>query len=361
MQATVNLANIDWPAVLIPFGVGTMAFLAMMVARRVLFSLLRRWSSGTKTDLDDIVIASIRTPFLLWALMLSMMAATWVAPISPKYAQLGSNVLLILLVLSITIAAARLAGGLVRHVSVRSGGVVPGTTLTQNIVSIVVASIGLLILLNSLGLSITPILTAMGVGGLAVALALQDTLANLFAGFYVSLSGQVKIGDYIKLDSGEEGTVQDIGWRTVSIRTLPNNMVIVPNAKLAQTILTNFSLPEQRMSVLIPIKVSYDCDPVRVEEVLLDEARKAAAEVKGFLSDPGPVVRFIPGFGDSSIELTLICHVAQFTDQFLVQHELRKRIFNRFRSEDIEIPSSVRTIHVRRDPAREDRLRTAGG
>lgn len=342
-----NLQTINWTAVVIPIAAFAVTFLTLLALRGVLFRKLHRWTKATETRLDDLIISSIRTPFLLWSLMISLIAAMWVAPLGERYTALGSKVLLVLLILSMTIAAARVAGAAVRHYGATSAGVVPGTSLTQNIVSIVVASLGLLILLNSLGITITPILTALGVGGLAVALALQDTLANLFAGFYVSLSGQIRIGDYVRLDSGHEGTVADIGWRAVSIRALQNNIIIVPNSKLAQAIVTNFHLNDARMSVRVEVGVSYDSDPDHIERILVDVASRAAGEVDGLLGDPEPVARFSPGFGDSALGFTLVVHVAQFTDQFLVQHELRKRIFHRFRAEGIEIPFPSRTLYIK--------------
>jgi small-conductance mechanosensitive channel len=361
MPNFINIESINWTAILIPVATFAISFLALLAFRGILFRRLHRWAAGTETDLDDLIIASIRTPFLLWSLMISLIAAMWVAPLGERYTSLGSKALLVLLILSVTLAAARIAGAVVRHYGSTSSGVVPGTSLTQNIVSMVVASIGLLILLNSLGITITPILTAMGVGGLAVALALQDTLANLFAGFYVSLSGQIRIGDYVRLDTGHEGTVADIGWRAVSIRAMQNNMIIVPNSKLAQAIVTNFHLHEARMSLRIEVGVSYDSDPDHIEAILIDEARNAVGHVEGLLGDPEPAVRFMPGFGDSSLGFTLIVQIAQFTDQFPVQHELRKRIFKRFRAEGIEIPFPIRTLYIKKDGADADKTLSAGG
>jgi len=144
--------------------------------------------------------------------------------------------------------------------------------------------------------------------------------------------------------------VHDISWRSTSIRALANNLIIVPNSKLAQAIVTNYHLPEKRMSLLIPIGVDYECDPARVEQILLDEATRAAGEIPGLLAEPPPFVRFIPGFGDSSLDFTLICQVGQFVDQYLAQHELRKRIFERFRQEGINIPFPIRTLHLRSVP-----------
>ncbi|MDO9585026.1 MAG: mechanosensitive ion channel [Syntrophales bacterium] len=107
-------------------------------------------------------------------------------------------------------------------------------------------------------------MTAIGIGGLAIALALQDTLSNLFAGIHILMEKPLRVGDFVKLETGQEGFVEDIGWRTTKVRMLPNNMVIIPNSRLSQSILTNYCLPEKRLSLLIPIGVSYSSDPAKV-------------------------------------------------------------------------------------------------
>jgi small-conductance mechanosensitive channel len=156
----------------------------------------------------------------------------------------------------------------------------------------------------------------------------------------------IRVGDFVKLESGEEGYVMDIGWRTTRIRMLPNNMVILPNSKLTQSIVTNYYLPEPRMALLIPISVSYAADPDHIERILLEEVQHALQAIPGLLADPEPAVRFIPGFGPSSLDFTLICQVREFTDQHLAQHELRKRILKRFRKEGVEIPYPQQTVHL---------------
>jgi len=113
--------------------------------------------------------------------------------------------------------------------------------------------------------------------------------------------------------------------------------------------LTNYYLPDPRMAVLIPISVSYTVDPDRLERMLIEEATKAIGQIPGLLAEPAPAVRFIPGFGNSSLDFTLICQVREFTDQYLLQHELRKRIFRRFKAEGIEIPYPQHTVHLRKD------------
>jgi len=254
----------------------------------------------------------------------------------------------VLVILSITLASASIISKLAQNaLAKKSAAGHPVTGLSRTITKAIVFALGALIIANSLGISITPMLTALGIGGLAVALALQDTLSNLFAGVHILVEHPVRGGDYIKLDTGEEGFVSDIGWRTTRIRQLANNIVIVPNSKLAQSNITNYFLPEKRMSLLISIGVSYDCDPDHIEAVLIEEATAGAAVIPGLLSDPPPFVRFIPGFGDSSLNFTLICQVSEFVDQYLAQHELRKRIFKRFKKDGIEIPFPQRTVHLK--------------
>jgi len=321
------------------------------VVKRLLFRALQRWGQRTSSGVHVVVTGSIGGPIMIWSLMLGIYFATEALDLPERSRRLIEHTLLILTILSLTLMASRLVGNLIRHYGSRVPGATPVTTLTQNLAQLFIVLVGVLILLRHFGVSITPILTAFGVGGLAVALALQDTLSNLFAGFYVSVAGQVRLRDYIKLNTGEEGYVTDISWRSTTIRALANNMIIIPNAKLAQAVVTNYCLPERRMSLTIPISVSYDSDPDHIERVLLEEVEGAAGTITGLLAEPAPLVRFIPGFGDSALNFSLICQVAEFVDQFLVQHELRKRIWKRFRAERIDMPYPTRTVYLREGEA----------
>jgi small-conductance mechanosensitive channel len=209
--------------------------------------------------------------------------------------------------------------------------------------------IGVLITLDSLNISITPLLTTLGIGGLAVALAFKDTLANFFAGLYILADRPIRVGDYIKLEGGPEGYVEGVGWRSTRLRNPSDKIFIIPNSKLSESIITNYFLPEKRMPLLVNISISYDSDTRRVEKILLEEATRGASEIEGMLSDPPALVRFIPGFKDSSLDFTLICPVKEFVDQYFVQHELRHRILERFRKEGIGIPFPQRTVHLRKE------------
>ena len=320
---------------------------ATLLMRKLMLSMMGRWARKTETRVDNIILESVRHPSLYWSIAIGLYVAVDISPLPPKVTAYTLNVLYVLIGLSVSLALANLTSRLIQHAMESRELPVPATGLSRTIIKVIIMAIGILVILSSLGISIAPLLTALGVGGLAVALALQDTLSNLFAGIHVLVERPIRVGDYIKLSSGEEGYVEDIGWRTTRIKMLANNIIIIPNSKLSQSIITNYYYPEKRMSLVIPIGVSYDSDPDRVEKILVEEAQKAAGEIAGFLKEPPPFVRFIPGFGDSSLNFTLICQVAEYVDQYLVQHELRKRIFKRFRKEGIEIPFPIRTVYLK--------------
>jgi len=321
----------------------------LLVGRKIGFKLLHRWAEKTATDFDDVIYDSIKTPSIYWAVAIALYISIGTSDIPDRIGIYVTRLIFILIVFSVTLALVKITGRLIQAYSEKSTVPVPSTGLVNASVKGIILVIGGLIILHSLGISITPLLTALGVGGLAVALALQDSLANLFAGFHILLERSIRVGDFVELENGQKGYILDIGWRTTRVRMLPNNVVIIPNSKLAQSVIINYYLPEKRMSLLIPVGVSYSADPEQVEEILLDEAKKAVGDIPGLLAEPEPIVRFIPGFGESSLDFTLICQVGEFVDQYYVQHELRKRIFRRFKEEGIDIPFPHRTVYLREE------------
>ncbi len=319
--------------------------IALLIARKAAFGYLNRWAKKTETQLDDIIIESLRQPSVFWALAVGLYIALDTSTFPVKYVNYGLSALYVLIILSVTLAAANISSRAVQGAVEKSTMSAPLTGLSRTVMKAVIFAIGFLIVLNSLGISITPLLTALGVGGLAVALALQDTLSNLFAGMHILAEKSIKLGDYIRISSGEEGHVADIGWRTTKIRELSNNLVIVPNNKLSQSIITNYCMPERRTTAVVKLRAGIGADPDRVEAVLKDEAVKACGAVNGLLSEPAPGVVF--NIGDAWLEFTLVCHVAGYTDRAPVQNELSKRIFKRFKQEGIEIPFPIKTVQIR--------------
>lgn len=334
-QILLNPAGAIVPALLFA---GTIV--AGLILRRVLFSVLRKWSARTDSHLGVLFTETLRGPIVLWSIILGVHIATQNSEIPARYLHQIAKWLEALWVLALTIAISRFAGNSVRFYGGRVTGAQSVTSLTQKLVQVVVVTIGLAWLLKVVfDVSLTPIVTTLGVGGLAVALALQDTLSNLFAGFYVSVSGLVRIGDYIRLNTGEEGYVNDINWRCTTLRGLSNNTIVIPNNKLGQANYTNYNLPDKRMSLSLSINVAPDADLERIEAMLLEEALAAAKTVPGILPEPEPNIRFVLGTGDWPVAMQVNFQIAEFADQFLAQSELRRRIFGRLRKEGVTLPT----------------------
>jgi small-conductance mechanosensitive channel len=282
-------------------------------------------------------------------LAIAILIASQYTSLAEKWHILITKSVNVIIIFAITLGVANIVGALLQKYVKTANIPLAPTGLTYIIIKGLFVLIGVLIILNYVGISIAPILTTLGVGGLAVALALQDTLSNLFAGMQILIERSVRVGDFVKIEEGIEGYVEDITWRTTRIRMLPNNIVIVPNSKMAQSMITNFYLPVPHLALRIPVSVSYGSDPQHVENVILDEVKKSTSAIQELIMDPEPVVRFIPGFGDSSLDFTLIVYVKEYADQFPVQSALRKRIFNRFKEEGIEIPFPQRVIHIAKE------------
>jgi small-conductance mechanosensitive channel len=256
--------------------------------------------------------------------------------------------LLVLAGITATIAAARIATRLVGNYAATAEGPVPSTTIFVNMARIAVVLLGALLVLTALGISITPVLTALGVGGLAVALALQDTLSNLFAGIQIIASKQIRPGDYLELETGQFGTVEDITWRYTTMRTLTNNVVAIPNAKLAQSIVTNYQLPIGELSVIVPMGVAYGSDLERVATVASEVAAEVVAEFEPELVDYEPIVRFTDA-GDSAVHFNVILRATEYAHQFPLKSEFIKRLLPRFAAEGIEVPFPQRVVHLVRE------------
>lgn len=314
-----------------------------LLLEKIVLHRLAKVAQRTPWEGDEIVIASLKGLVLYSCLLAGLYGATLRLPLDERIGGVVNKLILVIFLLILTVVMVRLASGFVTHYAEKA--VLPSASIFINLTKVLAFFLGMLIILQSVGIAITPILTALGVGGIAVALALQDTLSNLFAGLHIIATRQIRQGNYIRLDGGDEGYVTDITWRNTMIRTLPNNMVLIPNSKLAGAIVTNYYLPATEMSVLVQVGVSYDSDLEKVEQVTIDVARKLLQEVTGGVPDFDPFIRYHT-FADFSINFTVILRGKEYTDQYLLKHEFVKRLHQRYRQDGIEIPFPIRTVHL---------------
>ncbi len=299
----------------------------------------------SKWHWDDVVIESIGNKPILWFVIGGAYFATTDSMLEISQKTLILQILLIVFVISLAMVLTQIAVGMIQTYSDHTKGGLPSTSIFTLLTKLFIYSLAALMVLQTFGISITPILTALGVGGIAVALALQETLANLFAGIHLIASKKNRIGDFIELENGQKGYIEDIAWRNTAIRTQGNNLVILPNTKMVNATVINYSKPAEDISLIIMGGVGYSSDLEFVEKIIIEVGEQILQKVKGGVEDYIPKVRFHE-FGDSSINFKVILRVKEFTAQYLVKHEFIKALHARFNKEGIEIPFPQRDVHI---------------
>ncbi len=335
----------------IPVVLFVVIFVGLIFIRNIIFKTLKKWAQLTKSNIDDIIIQSLRVPSILWSFIIAFTIAVGLFPLPEKLNIYIQNILTFIVVISVTIALANIINKVIEVYAKKIAPELPVTGVTKVIVIAIVYSVGILIALDSIGIKITPLLTALGVGGLAVGLALRDTLSNLFSGIYIVLERNLKIGDFVETQDGITGIVEDIGWRTTKIRELANNIIVIPNEKLAQTILKNYELPEKKLSLVFDIGVSYDSDIEKVKKIIIEECMKYAKET-GNILEIEPLLRFKPS--DFSLDFTIIVKLPEIMKKWQARSDLYERLFKRFNQEGIEIPFPIRTVYLRKEDNNEE-------
>jgi small-conductance mechanosensitive channel len=316
-----------------PVAAFLLTLLVLLVARRLILRALYK-RARRENGLLFIALETLRVPSILWCLAAAMKFGLDLSFIPAVYAAEASRVIAAFLIISVSIGIASLSARALAIHGRRSGTALALSGLPRTLLQVFVFTLGASAVLALYNVNIAAILGALGIGGLAVALALQDTLANFFAGIHILVEEPISLGSSIRLSSGEEGVVTDIGWRTTRLRSGANNIVVIPNTKITTGILINYTLPDTRVAADISIIVGFDADLERVRRIALEEARGA----DGVLANPEPVVLFNPGALPTHLQFTLVFHVPDVARRPGVQSEIRLRIYNRLRAERVPLP-----------------------
>jgi small-conductance mechanosensitive channel len=344
---SVTLGTEFWEAI---FGLGTfllfviIAWIAHFLLNRVARDLTRKW----KNQLGERLVQAVFRPLVALILLQGVFAAT--VPISAldgweDQIRKGWSVLFILLV---SVIASRVVGEFLtwygRYRAPRSSGL--GKNLVTPLRRFSVLGIYLLaalLILDQLNISISPLIAGLGIGGIAVALALQPTLSNFFAGTYLVGDTVIQPGDFIELENGLRGYVVDVGWRSTRLRTPFNNLVIIPNSRLADSILTNYYGPSMEIGVLVEAGVSYSSDLEHVERIAMEVAQEVIDAIPEADKKNAPWFGF-EKFGDSNIDFWVWVQATSRLSSFRMKTELMKLLHSRFKQEGIEINYPVRHI-----------------
>jgi small-conductance mechanosensitive channel len=339
------------PPFLVPVITLAVSFIIATIINQIL-KILTKKAEKTGTKIDDIILHAIGRPLYILVIVTGLYYAIHQTPylgdLINKFDE-GYKYRHFLLIVFGTWVVATLAKRFIREYghefTARTDGHVDErlVALADMSATYIIWLLGILIALDAVGVQITPLITGMGIAGLALALAAQNLISNVFGGVTITLDQLYKVGDRVEF-GGVYGDVYEIKPRYTKIRTLDNFIITIPNSKVINDNIINYAAPDTTVRVKIPVSVSYGTDPKKVDAILLDIATKTPLVLKY----PKPLVRFIE-YAASSQNFELLVWIKHYDDRHPVIDWIFREMFIRFAKEGIEIPYNQMDVHIRKD------------
>lgn len=363
LQAQFGLPDELWVQASLSVGV-VVAFLVLAaLVHFAMFPLANKLTHRTTTELDDVLIRAIRFPINTGIVVLGVYLSLTLTLDLPDDAQRIVNLVarasgVLLFIVLLGRVASRSIDWAIEEQNQKETRTLDARLLLmlRRVLVALIYTMGVLLVINALGIPITPLIAGLGLGGVAVALAIQPTLSNLFAGTYVMTEGVVSPGDYIEMEGGIAGYVLTVGWRSTRLRTWSNTLVIVPNARFAETIITNFYEPVPEVNVYLTCGVSYSSNLDRVETVSREVMDRVLESSHYGVKEYGSYFGY-DNFGDSNVDFWLFVQAKDRLASFELRSELVRELHRRFELEGIVINYPVRSIQFPGDspPPPDDR------
>jgi small-conductance mechanosensitive channel len=325
----------------------------LFLLRFLIIYWLKKWTNKTSFIFDSLLVKSISTPLTLCTIVVLLTILEQLfqknnIPYSSLFPY--STINIVLGVVAIILFSDQFLFGTIKYYTQKSAVIFNSQSIIKGVTRATVLSIGILVLLGTLGISITPIIASLGITSLAVALALQPTLENFFSGVQLVIDKPIRVGDFIELESGEQGFVEKIGWRSTWLKMLPNNMIIIPNSQLSKSRIINYFYPEKELSVPVDVSVHYSSDLEFVEKVTLDVARQVLIAHEWGVDDYNTFVVYHT-FDNSSINFTVMLRAKEYFNRFWVKSAFIKALHKRYNEEGIVIPFPITAINTSQESA----------
>ncbi|HDN83507.1 MAG TPA: mechanosensitive ion channel [Candidatus Altiarchaeales archaeon] len=352
----VKFLGFSLPEIYVDVGIAICIILASIILAKLLYIFVERYmkrlAKRTKSDIDDKILEIVHKPIYYIIILLGLQLAISHVLISLNFEHLVSPVTGLVKAIAIALVVWILTK--VSDILLYNFGdkIVSKTKseidkealpFISNVVKILLYAVGVMIILDQLGIDISPLTVGAGVAGFAIGFAAQDTLSNIIAGFFILIDKPFKVGDRIQV--GEHlGDIVEITLRTTRIKTLENNYVIIPNSELITREVINYKLPKANIRVFLNIGVAYGSDPEKVKEIVMETMKKC----EYILDKPEPKVFFVE-FGESSLNFKLVFWVGSYTEKLKALDFLHTTLYKRFAEEGIEIPFPCRTVYLREE------------
>lgn len=331
----------------------TILVVSYLLSKFVVFvsqRLILRLTKKTRTNLDDLIVKKTNKPISLILLLIGLRLALFPLGIKQKALDMLENTISSIIIVVITYTAVVIFDILIDNWGKKAAEKTKSPIdddlirVFHKFSRVFISIIGLLFILPVWGIQIGPLLTSLGIAGVAIAFALQSTLGNIFGGMSVILDKSVKVGDKIRLDNETMGTVMDVGLRSTKIKTWDGELITIPNGKLADSKILNFMQPEPTVRIVIEFGVEYGSDTSKVRKIVLDTVSK----IPGVLKEPAPKVMMME-MADFALKFRALFWVGNFDIKYDTKALATEEIYNALRRERVGIPFPTRTIYMRNE------------
>lgn len=326
------------------------SFIFAWIAHFILEKIVYRLTKKTKTKVDDLIVEKTKKPFYYIILFYGFRLALYPLTISPLFENILVKIIYSLIIITIFYIISKSLNIIIeewgKSVCKRTKSNLDDQLLSlfHKIINITIIIIAILVILSQWGIKITPILASLGIAGIALGLALQNTLGNVFGGVQMILDENMDIGDQVKIGSDISGTVDEIGIRSTKIVTFDNELLIVPNGQLANMTIQNISKPAPHVRVVINFGVEYGSDPKRVKKVI----EEALDKTKFVLKKPAHDVIFTE-MGDFALKFQARFWIESYKTRIEAKVEANNLIYEALKKNNIGIPFPTQTIHLKKE------------
>ncbi len=303
----------------------------------------------TKSELDDELLHKARTPLFRLIVLAGLLISTQLLDLGGAVLDMTTKILLTLIYFTVIFYALKAAAIFYTHgfekITERTESTIDDEILpiARKTTSAVIWIFGIILILGVWGVDVTPFIAGLGIAGLAISFAIQDSLSNIFGGISILLDKVYKVGDRIALDSGEVGNVADVGLRSTRLRTFDNEIIIVPNSKIANSKIKNYVQPDRSLRVSVKFGVEYGTKPEKVKKVI----EPVLAKMEGINKKRAPIVEFLE-MGDSALSCVARFWVPDYTEAWGKKLEATDLIYNELNKTKIGIPFPTTTVYLKK-------------
>ena len=328
----------------IAVGILILSFVVVKMLYWIFSNVIRRLTSKTKTNLDDVLIDKLEKPLTYLVLILGYWISIHYLVFKEEVELVLENAAYFLLVIDVTAILSRIVDALITEIimpiSEKSDSSFDNQLIPviQKGVRSIIWILGIIIGLDNIGFDITAMIAGLGIGGLALALAAQDSVKNIFAGIMIFLDKPFRIKDRIQVD-GFDGIVEEVGLRSTRLRTLEGRIVTIPNSRFTDNSVTNVT-SQPTLKVKLNLGLTYDTDEVQMQkaiDILEDIVKNQEAITDDYAAG-------FNGFGDFSLNILFIYYVKPDSHWLDTQTLVNKEILRRFNREGLEFAFPTQTI-----------------